>query len=97
MALDRDEDTLVNGSDNCPGAPNAAGFGTCTLGNAALLGTQCSASGLCGTGGFCSMAQEDGDGNLVGDACEPTLLPEPTTPWLLLAGTSLLGWLRRTR
>ena len=97
MALDRDEDAFLNGLDNCPGAPNAAGGGTCTSGDSALLATGCSLAGDCGAGGFCSTSQEDGDSNGVGDACEPTLLPEPGAKGLLASGLMLLWALGRAR
>ncbi|MGE4652429.1 MAG: thrombospondin type 3 repeat-containing protein, partial [Myxococcota bacterium] len=97
MALDRDEDALLNGLDNCPGAPNAPGGGTCTAGDSALLGTACSLTAACGAGGFCSTAQEDSDANGVGDACEPTLLPEPAANGLLASGLLLLWALSRAR
>ncbi len=87
VAIDRDEDSVLNGLDNCPAWPNGSTQGTCTAGDAALLGARCTSSGACGSGGFCSQAQEDGDSNGVGDACEPMFLPEPDA-WLALA----LGW-----
>ncbi|MBW2498366.1 MAG: hypothetical protein JRF61_13925 [Deltaproteobacteria bacterium] len=92
MALDRDEDTLFDGLDNCPAAPNAGGFGTCIGGDLDRIATPCDADAACGTGGVCSMAQEDTDGDTIGDACEPSLylVPEPRTVWLLAAGIGLL-------
>ena len=78
MGIDRDLDGVPNGTDNCPAWPNAAALGTCTAGDAASLGGVCNANGDCGTGGACSLAQEDGDTNGIGDACELSLLPEPT-------------------
>ncbi len=95
MGLDRDEDLVLNGLDNCPGAPNASGGGTCTAGDAGLLATRCTSNAECGTGGFCSMAQEDADANGTGDACEPSLVPEPSATWMLALGGLWLAGLRR--
>ncbi len=95
MAIDRDEDGVLNGLDNCPGAPNGALGGTCTAGDAALLATECTSNGECGTGGVCSLAQEDADVDTVGDACEPTLVPEPGFGLGLLFGCAFLLRSRR--
>jgi hypothetical protein len=98
MGIDRDLDSVLNGLDNCPGAPNGPGGGTCTAGDSALLGTDCTSSAACGTGGFCSMNQEDTDLDTLGDACEPQLVPEPSSWSLLtagLAGLMLLASRRR--
>jgi hypothetical protein len=75
MGIDRDEDDVLNGEDICPTAPNGPGGGTCTLGTE--LGAECQLSTDCGTGGFCSLAQEDTNMDGTGDACDPILLPEP--------------------
>ena len=64
---DRDEDGVPDGTDNCPSVPNGPGGGTCTSG---YRGVACTTNGDCGSGGFCSMAQEDADGDGVGDACD---------------------------
>ena len=88
--MDRDEDVALNGLGNCPGTPNAPGGGACTLGDSNLLGTPCTLSAQCGSGGFCSTNQEDGNSNGVGDACERTLLPEPAANGLLVGGLLLL-------
>ena len=67
---DDDEDGISNSEDNCPNHPNGPLAGTCTSGN---VGNPCTNDGDCGSGGFCSMDQEDtyppGD-NGCGDACE---------------------------
>ena len=97
MALDRDEDGLLNGIDNCPAAPNAGTTGTCTAGALALLGTQCGAAADCGAAGVCSLAQEDADADMIGDACDPTPVPEPGSLPTLLAGAGLLRLLGRRR
>ncbi|MCB9723534.1 MAG: hypothetical protein H6748_05775 [Spirochaetaceae bacterium] len=91
MALDRDEDQIPNGLDNCAGAPNGPGGGTCVAGDAAALATDCVTDVDCGVGGVCSTAQEDADLDGVGDACEPALVPEPEMVWLLAAGSLLLA------
>jgi hypothetical protein len=64
---DKDEDGTLDSADNCPGTPNGPGGGTCTSG---YTGVACMTNGDCGTGGFCSMAQEDSDSDTVGDACD---------------------------
>ena len=68
---DDDCDNVFNTDDNCPYNPNGTSLGTCTLGN---IGKVCMRNDNCGTGGLCSMNQEDNypppDGNGFGDACE---------------------------
>ena len=91
------EDLVLNGVDNCPAAANGPGGGTCTAGDSLLLGTECLINAACGTGGVCSIAQEDTDANTVGDACEPTLVPEPGSGTLLLTGLGALIAMARTR
>ena len=95
MGVDRDLDTVLDGLDNCPAWPNGAGGGTCTAGDAGLLAAACSAHADCGTGGFCSLAQEDADTDGTGDACEPALLPEPGVAGSLLCCLLALVALRR--
>ena len=90
VALDRDEDGLLNGLDNCPAAPNTALGGTCTAGDPLLLAGDCLADAECGSGGVCSLAQEDADADLVGDACETSLVPEPGFAWGLFSACVLL-------
>ena len=97
MALDRDEDQVLNGLDSCPAAPNGPGGGTCTAGDAALLGEKCTSHAECGTGGFCSLNQEDDNSNGIGDACDPILLPEPRLTFLLGAGLVFLLTVGRRR
>ncbi|MGB0621836.1 MAG: YncE family protein [Myxococcota bacterium] len=77
MGIDRDEDTIPDGLDNCPAWPNGPAGGTCTAGDPLLLGSECLINADCGAVGFCSIAQEDGNANGTGDACEVVLLPEP--------------------
>jgi hypothetical protein len=97
MALDRDEDQVLNGLDSCPVAPNGPSGGTCIAGAAALLGEKCKSDAECGTGGFCSLNQEDDNANGIGDACDPILLPEPAAIVSLVSGMALLSWLHRRR
>jgi len=97
MGIDRDEDLVLNGVDNCPAAPNGPGGGTCIAGDTALLGTECLLGAACGTGGICSIAQEDTDANTVGDACEPTIVPEPASGTLLISGLGALVGLANLR
>jgi len=75
--IDRDEDGALDGDDNCPSAPNSVNEGTCIAGDAAEIGTLCTINAECGVAGTCSLAQEDADLNDTGDACEPTIVPEP--------------------
>jgi hypothetical protein len=97
MGVDRDEDEVFDGLDSCPAAPNGPGGGTCTVGEAELLGEECTSDAECGTGGFCSLDQEDDNSNGIGDACDPILLPEPDATLMLGAGIALLIGLRRWR
>ena len=97
IARDRDLDTVLNGLDNCPAAPNAAGGGTCTAGAASSLALKCATNADCGAGGFCSRNQEDADLDLIGDACEPELVPEPSSTWLIVGGIFGLTAVARRR
>jgi MYXO-CTERM domain-containing protein len=96
VGIDRDQDSVLDGLDNCPAWPNGAALGTCTAGDAGLVGGRCTSAVDCGTGGFCSQGQEDGDANGTGDACEPVFLPEPDmAPVLALAALGLAGLRQR--
>jgi hypothetical protein len=55
--------------DNCPLTPNGPDLGTCTAGVSYTMGRPCLSDGECGDGGFCSMGQEDSNGDGIGDAC----------------------------
>jgi len=67
--LDSDGDGVLDTVDNCPTVPNGPSGGTCTEGN---VGTLCTSNDGCGTDGFCSMDQEDTNGNGIGDVCDET-------------------------
>jgi hypothetical protein len=54
------------------------------------LGAECQQASDCGTGGFCSQAQEDLNMNGIGDACDPILLPEPAQFLQIAAGLLFL-------
>ncbi len=67
---DADDDGAGNVCDNCLETPNGPASGTCTSGD---IGESCMSDGQCGTGGFCSMNQEDTRPDVpndCGDACE---------------------------
>ena len=53
--------------DNCPAIPNAPYIGTCLIDS---IGQNCTGDEECGTGGFCSMNQEESDGDGIGDVCD---------------------------
>ncbi len=55
---DWDNDGILNPNDNCLFTANGPDLGACTLGT---LGTTCTSNADCGTGGFCSMNQEDSE------------------------------------
>jgi DNA-binding beta-propeller fold protein YncE len=97
MGIDRDEDLVLNGVDNCPAAPNGPGAGTCIAGDPIQLGGGCGANAECGVAGVCSKSQEDTDFDFVGDACEPTLVPEPSAAAMLASGALLLVGLASRR
>ncbi len=69
---DADNDGIGDLCDNCPTVPNGPLLGTCTAGD---VGEPCTANEECDTAagsadGVCSMAQEDGDSDGVGTACD---------------------------
>jgi hypothetical protein len=70
FSQDTDSDGVLDDADNCIATPNGPNLGTCTSG---AIGATCTMDMNCGTGGFCSLNQEDTfppGGNGVGDACE---------------------------
>jgi predicted glutamine amidotransferase len=63
-------DGMPDAQDNCPATPNGPLLGTCLRGT---IGETCKNNDDCGTGGYCSMNQEDTyppQGNGIGDACD---------------------------
>jgi parallel beta-helix repeat protein len=67
VCKDNDNDGICDANDNCLTTPNGPNEGTCTKGT---TGNSCMSSGDCGSGGVCSMNQEDTDGDGEGDACD---------------------------
>lgn len=95
--IDRDEDGVLDGDDNCRTAPNGPNEGTCTAGEPSNLGGTCDLDADCGAEGACSQAQEDTDGDGKGNACDPVFVPEPTTSVGLAFGALLIiGTSRRS-
>lgn len=94
---DDDADGIPDACDNCPETPNYVALGTCVAGPAQNLGIPCTSDAACGSGGDCSLLQEDGDADHVGDACDPDVIPEPGSSALLLPGIALLAILCRRR
>ena len=68
ICSDYDGDGVFSDADNCPLTPNGPDNGTCTAGE--YIGDICTDNASCGTGGFCSMNQEDSDNDTLGDACD---------------------------
>jgi hypothetical protein len=66
---DLDTDGIANGEDNCYDTPNGPDLGTCTVGLSYRIARPCTSNSECGMGGFCSMNQEDTNGDGAGDAC----------------------------
>jgi arylsulfatase A-like enzyme len=64
---DDDSDGVINKEDNCIDKPNGPLKGTCMKG---FRGEPCVNHVQCGADGFCSMRQEDGDHDGIGDACD---------------------------
>jgi hypothetical protein len=63
------ETSFLASEDNCPDTPNGPYLGTCVTGDTYKIGRSCIDDTYCGTGGFCSMNQEDTNESGMGDAC----------------------------
>ncbi|MBY0401173.1 PEP-CTERM sorting domain-containing protein [Myxococcota bacterium] len=85
---DSDIDGIKNLCDNCPTRPNGPLLGSCISGT--KIGKLCKSNQQC-PGGACSLAQEDANRALPGDAC----VPEPGLGAMLGAGIGGLAWLTR--
>jgi hypothetical protein len=89
MPPDTDQDGIRDLCDNCPSVPNGPLAGVCLAGP--LFRAPCYSNESCGSGGICSLSQEDANGDFQGDAC----VPEPGLGVGLLAGLSLIAtWSR---
>ena len=64
-----DGDGIPYDIDNCPDTPNGPNSGTCVSCNDGTIGSSCTANEQC-SGGYCSMNQEDYDGDTIGDVCD---------------------------
>jgi hypothetical protein len=67
---DIDGDGVLDDNDNCVLTPNGPNLGTCLVGT---VGDTCTNDLECGSGGLCSLNQEDSippGGNGLGDVCE---------------------------
>jgi hypothetical protein len=74
---DMDADGVSNSMDNCPQKPNGPELGICRVG---FMNAPCRSNGDCWDGAFCSINQEDTDGDGLGDVCElypPSFPPMP--------------------
>lgn len=65
---DTDNDGIPDDEDNCPETQNGPDGGTCIDGF--FVRKPCITYEDCGTHGYCSMYQEDFDGDGIGDACD---------------------------
>ncbi len=91
MPPDTDLDGIRNVCDNCVTVPNGPLRGSCRVGP--TIGAPCRSNPECGTGGICSLAQEDANGDFTGDVCAP----EPGFAAGLTAGLSLIAARARRR
>ena len=67
LTIENDGDGIPDDFDNCPETQNGPYAGTCIKDS---VGTPCMGNEDCGAEGFCSMNQEDTDGDGVGDLCD---------------------------
>ena len=71
--IDSDSDGIPDAIDNCPNKPNGTNLGTCMPGSD-KAGATCHSDADCVIGcsanGYCSLNQEDTDGDGAGDVCD---------------------------
>ena len=91
MPADTDLDGIRNLCDNCVIVPNGPLRGSCRAGP--TLGAPCRSNSECGSGGLCSLSQEDANGDTTGDVC----VPEPGSAVGLAAGLALTALRARRR
>jgi hypothetical protein len=82
---DVDADGVLNSTDNCPQKPNGPELGICRVGT---MQDPCRSNSDCEAGAFCSMNQEDTDGDGLGDICEALPPSYPPLPEALDAMVS---------
>jgi len=85
MPPDFDEDGIRNLCDNCVNVPNGPLGGSCLGGPTPRA--PCHSNLDCGSGGACSLSQEDSNGDFVGNAC----VPEPGFAAGIGSGCALLA------
>jgi hypothetical protein len=76
---DTDGDGVMDSLDNCPDTPNGSLLGTCVSCNDGIIGLTCTEDLQC-TDGYCSKAQEDYDGDEVGDVCDADITADNHPP-----------------
>lgn len=91
MPPDFDEDGIRNLCDNCVNVPNGPLGGSCLGGPTPRA--PCHSNLDCGSGGVCSLSQEDSNGDFVGNAC----VPEPGFAAGTFSGLVLLASLTGIR
>ncbi|MFO0687989.1 MAG: hypothetical protein U0900_04735 [Myxococcota bacterium] len=88
---DTDRDGIRDLCDNCPYYANGPLLGACLTG--ATIGRPCHSNPDCGSGGACSLSQEDANGDYVGNICAP----EPAFGAGLVAGAVALAFVGSRR